>query len=1047
MMIRMALARIDGLITVARLTTEGLALALSLTACQTAPPAMSLEEAKQVTATFSGTFVPPPRTITDVINYFEHGYRRTLLVPAAPFEKPREYPDQVKEARSQHMSGLVARQAGQFARALVLFRKSAEILRPGMGIDLGWQPWFDDQGVTLLRHLAETEASSGNLHDAIKTYERALAAVGPRGWWQMRFSLAELYAKTGDLAAAERMSGELQRLFYAEKPQSPAAQVDLAAASPAARAAVAQAAGQLDQAEESWRESIAILDRFIRAPQTTRFTMGFLMEYRDVRVTRLAENLLRQGRLLEAEVEARRAIELRKSRVFAAFDHLSSVALLAKIVRTQGRYAESEALARMLIRLYAEGGASAVSSPPVITPRLELAAALAGQGRFSEALDEYKAAQQALADDPLWERLIVIDPAFLYCLLKANRPTEAAGALDRAIAEAQRTRGNNHSTTAELRGLRAMTYMALGDRTRALDEFKLSASVLVDWRSEREDEATTEGEQERRLRVTFGAYVSLLTDLGDMGEAFRIADGARGGSVQRALGAAIARSAATTPALGDLARREQDAAKQIAALQGLLAMMIGEGAARDAEADLRKRIEGLRRARQALVQEIAQKFPAYTDLINPRPATIERTRSALRSGEALLATYIGEERTYVWAVPKTGPVVFAVVPLGASAIGASVATLRKALDSGARMLQDVPAFDIGVAHDLYRQVLEPVKAGWESASSLIVVAHGPLTQIPWTLLPTRAVPLGPERAPLFANYRVIPWLVRTHAVTVVPSVATFAALRALPPGDPQRRPFVGFGDPYFSVAHARRGSAERVAALSARGGLTLRDVAVSPGADVQESRLAMLPPLPDTADEILAMARALGADEARDVFLGVAANERNVKTLELSRYRVIAFATHGLVPGDIDGLTQPALALTAPEVAKVDGDGLLTMEKILALRLNADWVVLSACNTANGAGTGAEAISGLGRAFFYAGARALLVTLWPVETTSAKALTTEIFRRQAADATLTRAKALQQTITALIDDGGLIDPATGKVIFSYAHPLFWAPFTPVGDGG
>jgi CHAT domain-containing protein len=419
----------------------------------------------------------------------------------------------------------------------------------------------------------------------------------------------------------------------------------------------------------------------------------------------------------------------------------------------------------------------------------------------------------------------------------------------------------------------------------------------------------------------------------------------------------------------------------------------------------------------------------------------------LRPGEALLATYVDEERTYVWAVPKSGPVAFAVVPLGASAIGASVATLRKALDSGARTLQDIPAFDVNIAHDLYRQILEPVKAGWESASSLIVVAHGPLTQIPWTLLPTRAVPLGPERAPLFSNYRAIPWLVRTHAVTVVPSVATLAALRALPPGDPQRRPFVGFGDPYFSAAHARRGSAERVAALSARGGLTLRDVAVSPGADVQESRLAMLPPLPDTADEIRAMARALGADEARDVFLGVAANERNVRTLDLSRYRVIAFATHGLVPGDIDGLTQPALALTAPEVANVDGDGLLTMEKILALRLNADWIVLSACNTANGAGAGAEAISGLGRAFFYAGARALLVTLWPVETTSAKAMTTEIFRRQAADATLTRAKALQQTINAMIDDGGLIDPSTGRMTFSYAHPLFWAPFVLVGDGG
>jgi CHAT domain-containing protein len=70
-----------------------------------------------------------------------------------------------------------------------------------------------------------------------------------------------------------------------------------------------------------------------------------------------------------------------------------------------------------------------------------------------------------------------------------------------------------------------------------------------------------------------------------------------------------------------------------------------------------------------------------------------------------------------------------------------------------------------------------------------------------------------------------------------------------------------------------------------------------------------------------------------------------VKSLDLSRYRVVAFATHSLMPGDLDGQTQPALALTAPEVAGIDSDGLLTVEEILALKLNADWVVLSACNT------------------------------------------------------------------------------------------------------
>jgi CHAT domain-containing protein len=160
------------------------------------------------------------------------------------------------------------------------------------------------------------------------------------------------------------------------------------------------------------------------------------------------------------------------------------------------------------------------------------------------------------------------------------------------------------------------------------------------------------------------------------------------------------------------------------------------------------------------------------------------------------------------------------------------------------------------------------------------------------------------------------------------------------------------------------------------------------------------------------MAEALEADSAKALYLGKAANEQNVETLDLSHYRIVAFSTHGLVPGDLDGLTQPALALTAPDVAGVKGDGLLTMEKILALKLDADWVVLSACNTAAGAGAGAgaEAASGLGSAFFYAGTRALLVTNWSVHSASARELITDLFRRQRADSALTRGEALRQAM-------------------------------------
>jgi CHAT domain-containing protein len=136
--------------------------------------------------------------------------------------------------------------------------------------------------------------------------------------------------------------------------------------------------------------------------------------------------------------------------------------------------------------------------------------------------------------------------------------------------------------------------------------------------------------------------------------------------------------------------------------------------------------------------------------------------------------------------------------------------------------------------------------------------------------------------------------------------------------------------------------------------------------------------------------------------------------------------------------------MTPPSVSGEPGDGLLTLSDVMALRLNADWVVLSACNTGAADGAGAEAVSGLGRGFFYAGARALLVTHWPVETTSAKALTVDLFRRQAADIGLNRARALRAAKLALIDAPGFMDDR-GRVAFSYAHPLFWAPYSLIGD--
>ena len=461
--------------------------------------------------------------------------------------------------------------------------------------------------------------------------------------------------------------------------------------------------------------------------------------------------------------------------------------------------------------------------------------------------------------------------------------------------------------------------------------------------------------------------------------------------------------------------------------------------------------------RKPIQEEIKRRFPAYADLIDPRPPTVDEIKASLRPGEALLSFYFGQDESFIWAVPHDGTVAFAAVPATALELTAKVQRLRQALEPQVARIEEIPPFDLALAYELYSTLLKPVEAGWKEAKNLIVVTNGALGEIPLGLLPTAPAQVDPQAKPLFVGYRDVPWLARTHAVTVIPSASALLTLRRLPPGSPQRTKLIGFGDPYFSEQEAAEAQNERPAQVAsaatgdsgadaATRGILLRLRASPHTEEVDKAELAVLPRLPDTRQELMAMAEALDVDPAKTLYLGKDANEQNVETIDLTKFRIVAFATHGLVPGDLDGLTQPALALTAPEVAGVKGDGLLTMEKILALKLDADWVVLSACNTAAGAGAGAEAASGLGSAFFYAGTRALLVTNWSVHSASARELISELFRRQSADPNLSRGEALRQAMMTLLDGSGSTDN-TGHTVYTYAHPLFWAPYSVIGDGG
>jgi CHAT domain-containing protein len=181
----------------------------------------------------------------------------------------------------------------------------------------------------------------------------------------------------------------------------------------------------------------------------------------------------------------------------------------------------------------------------------------------------------------------------------------------------------------------------------------------------------------------------------------------------------------------------------------------------------------------------------------------------------------------------------------------------------------------------------------------------------------------------------------------------------------------------------------------------------------------------------------LNADPAKDIIVGPDATRESVlkasEAGELKERSVVVFATHGLIPGDLPSLTQPALAMSG--AADASRSPLLTLDDVLSLKLNADWVVLSACNTAAADGKAQEALSGLARGFFYAGSRSLLVTHWSVESESATLLTTRTFQAYREGHGLTRGQALNRAMLSVMNEK------------KFSHPAFWAPYVLVGEGG
>ncbi len=506
-------------------------------------------------------------------------------------------------------------------------------------------------------------------------------------------------------------------------------------------------------------------------------------------------------------------------------------------------------------------------------------------------------------------------------------------------------------------------------------------------------------------------------------EAFRVAQGAMASQAGTALLQIGVRAAAGQGGLPALMRDRQTLTNALDAIEDRLTLRDADTVALTGEADaLQQQLAGVDAT-------VSAQYPRFRALTRPRPLSVAEVQALLAPDEALVLTFVGDHSTYVFAVAKTSAA-WHRLAVERAEVARIVTALRDELDpSGvparsAKALAPVAlhglSFNRHRASVLYDYLLRPLEPQFAQAAHVFVVPDGPLTSLPFGLLVTEYTD-GADDDP--AVLRATHWLIRRQALTTLPSVESLRVVRQMPPPAPDRVAFAGFGDPEL-------GGSLSVLALS-------RGAGVMRGGLADGDQLRSLSPLPQTRAELLGIAATLGA-RASAVRLGRGATETAVKDADLSKTRVLAFATHGLLSGDIAGLSEAALVLTPPEDPSVADDGLLTASEIADLTLDADWVLLSACNTAGGAEPGAEGLSGLARAFLFAGARSIMVSHWPVRDDAAARLTTVALDRLASGQARGRSQALRQSMLALMDDTR--DP-------SLAHPSAWAPFVLVGEGG
>ena len=921
----------------------------------------------------------------------------------------------------------------------------------------------------LLKRALESreKANPVNLHSVVST----LMMLGDLHDWQCRFTEAE---------AVFRRALELRERL--EKPGSPLLVENLNTL-----ASNYEKQGKYGEAERLYKRALDLRESLTTVPlgaggQIT-IGRGYLEHAETMRS--LARVYSLQGRLVEAEDLFKQVLKMHEALPRKGLEITYGLDDLADLYAAQRRYSDAEALYLRALKLREQRAYP--DHPGIATSSFNLGELHRMQGRYAVAepllTRALEVRRKAL---PAGHVAIATSLAGLARLHTAQgKLSEAGPLLESSLQMLETILPAGHPWIAYTLGDLAFVHQARRDWATAHTYFKRATDLLIRRATRGGYEATSAADNEGGDASRGSRYFDgLITSAFQLAQAepnrreelsqasFEALPWARQSAAAASLAQMAARNATREIKLGALARERQDLVveaqvrdKELVAMSSLPA----ERRSSDAEQSTRRRLADIDARVAGIDRTLAANFPEYADLTRPRPLTTPDAQTLLGSNEALVVPHhtagsaADPGATFVWVISKS-EIRWVRSTLGAGELRKQVTALRCGLDRAAweatsdgrcaTIFKDVFSannggplpFDVARSHDVYLALFGQIESAIRGKSLLFVPSdllgtlplHTLVAEKPATALPT-----------VFGD---VTWLTQRHPITVLPTVASLRSLRRFAKESKAINPFIGFGNPLLlgpngndrsawrnqecpTAATQRQFASRRISAAKSsffRDGL----------ADVSEVRGQY--PLPETAEELCAVARASGAPDSA-VYLGARATEATVKALSasgaLAEARIVHFATHGLLAGETQMLSstkaEPALILTPPEKASEQDDGLLTASEIAQLKLNADWVVLSACNTASAAedGDNAEALSGLARAFFYAGARALLVSHWAVNSEATVKLITKVFDALREDSSIGRAEALRRSMLAMIGAEG-----------AASHPSNWAPFVVVGEG-